>query len=513
MRLIPLAIAALLAAAPIPAFAERPVQFADQPPADAALVLPVANEASLGVLDRETREAAQRVLASEEFGYKLGEVMMLRGVGSAPRLLLVGTGDEPLELHDLQRIGAIAARETASSEGPVALLAQGLAAQGQDAAVQLALGARLAGYRFDRYKFADPADPRSPALDAPLTIIVPEAFARHDAFGRRVAHVAEAVAFTRDLVNEPGNALYPEEFVARTEEALAGLRNVEIEVLDVADMERLGMGSLLSVGRGSVRPPRMMIVHYRGAGGAPVVLAGKGITFDSGGISLKPSAGMWEMKGDMAGAAAVVGTVLALAKSEAPVHAIAIAALAENMPGGSATRPGDVVRAMNGKTIEILNTDAEGRLVLADAVAYAEARLNPVAIIDVATLTGSKVSAVGNQYAALFTEDDALAAALDAAGEASGEPLWRLPLHEDFAALLDSDIADIKNVAANGPGASIGAHFIQFFAGDDTRWAHLDIAGNDMSGGEAPTNPVGATGYGVQLLERFVRAYAPVAGQ
>jgi leucyl aminopeptidase len=287
---------------------------------------------------------------------------------------------------------------------------------------------------------------------------------------------------------------------------------VTIEVLDVPAMQRLGMGSILSVGQGSVRPPRMMMVHYRGASGAPVVLAGKGITFDSGGISLKPGSGMWHMKGDMAGAAAVVGTVLSLARSGAPVNVVAVAALAENMPSGSATRPGDVVKAMNGKTIEILNTDAEGRLVLADAVAYAERQFRPAAIVDVATLTGSVAQALGDEYAGLLTRHDRLADQLIAAGRTTGEELWRLPLHPSYAKDMESDIADIKNVVEGGrPGAGFGGHFIGFFVTEATPWAHLDIAGVDWRESSKPTIPEGSAGFGVRLLDRFVRDFRPVA--
>jgi leucyl aminopeptidase len=276
-------------------------------------------------------------------------------------------------------------------------------------------------------------------------------------------------------------------------------------------MERLGMGSILSVGKGSARPPRMLVVEYRGGGSAaPIALAGKGITFDSGGISLKPGTGMWEMKGDMGGAAAVIGAVLSLAKSQAPVNVVGIAALAENMPGSSATRPGDVVKAMNGRTIEILNTDAEGRLVLADAVTYAERQFRPAAIVDVATLTGAVSTALGDEYAGLFSRSDALAGQLTAAGAATGEELWRLPLHPNYAKDMNSDIADIKNVVeGGGPGAGLGAHFIGYFV-ERTPWAHLDIAGLDIRRSSLPTVPEGFAGFGVRLLDRFVRDFRPV---
>jgi leucyl aminopeptidase len=320
------------------------------------------------------------------------------------------------------------------------------------------------------------------------------------------------MAWARDLSNHPGNVDYPESFVANTRRAFAGVRGVTIEALDVRAMERLGMGAILGVGRGSARPPRMLIVRYRGAGAPakPIVLAGKGITFDSGGISLKEPANMGNMRMDMSGAASVTATVLALARAQAPVHVVSIAALAENMPDGAAIRPGDVLTAMNGKTIEVVNTDAEGRLVLADALSYAQARLDPAAVVDVATLTGAVRTALGDDYAGLFTRHDALGAQLEAAARASGEPVWRLPLHESYAKDMSSTYADLKNTSGAdvGAGAGTGAHFIGEFISRDLPWAHLDIAGVAYG----PANdwkPDGSAGFGVRLLERFVRDWKP----
>jgi leucyl aminopeptidase len=513
MRLLAAAALALVASTALaPAQAARPVRFAAEAPQGGALVLPLASSADLGVrgtmLDAASRAAVDRALASAKFDYKAGSTLALRGVGAWSQILIVGMGTAPLGAPDLLDVGGTAMRETAGEEGPVTLAAAALPA---DAAAQFAAGAELGGYSFEKYKYVDPAKPRSASLDEPLTIVTGEAAAAEARYRREGQALATGIAFTRDLINEPANVVYPESFVERTRAAFRGVANVTIEVLDVAAMERLGMGAIVSVGRGSARPSRMLIVHYKGAGGQPIALAGKGITFDSGGISLKPGAGMWEMKGDMSGAAAVVGTVLSLARARAPVNVVAIAALAENMPGGSATRPGDVVKATNGRTIEILNTDAEGRLVLADAVAYAERQYRPSVIVDMATLTGSKVGALDDEYAGLFTRSDALAAQLTAAGEATGELLWRLPLHKNYAKDMKSDIADIKNVVEGGrPGASLGAHFIGSFVTDATPWAHLDIAGNEMSSSARATGPEGAVGYGVRLLDRFVRDFRPV---
>jgi len=513
MRLIAAAALLSLSLPALPADAARPIRFASEAPRTGALVLPLGSAADLGtrgaMLDSATRAAVMRALTSAEFDYSANSTLALRGLGSWSQILVVGTGAGPLDAFKLQEIGGVAASETASIDGPVTLAASGLA----DPA-QIAVGADLGSYSFDRYKSADSASPPRPGRSAPLTILTGNAGSAQSAYARSGRALVDGVHLTRDLVNEPANVIYPETFVQRTQEAFRGVGGVAIQVLDVPAMERLGMGSILSVGKGSARPPRMLIVEYRGGNSpaSPIVLAGKGITFDSGGISLKPGAGMWEMKADMAGAAAVVGAVLALAKQQAPVNVVAIAALAENMPGGGATRPGDVVKAYNGKTIEIHNTDAEGRLVLADAVAYGESRYKPAAIVDLATLTGSKVTAVGDEYAGLFTRHDGLAQQLSAAGETTGELLWRLPLHPNYAKDMRSDIADIKNVVEGGqPGASFGAHFIGSFVTPATPWAHLDIAGNEMGSSTGPTVPSGAAGYGVRLLDRFVRDFRPVA--
>jgi leucyl aminopeptidase len=509
---IALAIALLASAASSLANAARPIAFSSEAPRQGALVLPLAQKGDLAargsVLDGSARAAVERALDAASFDFSKSSTLALRGIGPWSQILVVGLGAEPLTASALQDIGGTAAQQTAANDGPVTFVATGLSAAA-DAASQIAVGAELGGYTFNRYKFVDPAKPRPGGRDAPFTIVSPGDAARQ-AFARDGRALADGVRFARDLAREPANILYPESFVARAQEAFRGVRGATVTVLDVPAMERLGMGSILSVGKGSVRPPRMLIVEYRGGSGAPVALAGKGITFDSGGISLKPGEGMWAMKGDMGGAAAVIGAVLSLARSQAPVNVIGIAALAENMPSGSATRPGDVVKAMNGKTIEVLNTDAEGRLVLADAVTYAERQYKPAVIVDAATLTGAVTTALGDEYAGLFSRNDALADQLLAAGKATGEELWRLPLHKNYAKDMESSIADIKNVVEGGaPGASLGAHFIGYFV-ERTPWAHLDIAGVDLQGKALPTVPEGLTGFGVRLLDRFVRDFRPV---
>ena len=508
------AFALLLAAAP--AEAARPIRFAANVQPGGALVLPLRNADHLGhagtMLDAASRQAVARALTDAQFDFSRGSALALHGIGPWSRIVVIGTGEAPFDATLAEDIGGAASNETESVIGPVTVLSQTFPSAGPDAAAQLAVGAGLGGYSFDKYKYIDPAAIQPAGRHDPITIVTADPARAEASYRGQGQGMIDAISFVRDLINEPANVIYPESFVERTRTAFRGVGNVSIEALDVPAMERLGMGSIVSVGKGSARPPRMLIVHYRGNSAAPVALAGKGITFDSGGISLKPGTGMWEMKGDMSGAAAAVGTVLSLARARAPVNVVAIAALAENMPGGGASRPGDVVKAHNGRTIEILNTDAEGRLVLADAVSYAESRFRPAAIVDVATLTGAKITALGDEYAGLFSRSDALASQLLAAGEATGELLWRLPLHRNYAKDMRSDIADIKNVVeGGGPGAGLGAHFIGSFVTEATPWAHLDIAGNEMGTSWSPTVPdTGATGFGVRLLDRFVRNFRPV---
>lgn len=489
------------------------VSFTAEAPATGTIVLPLSGVADLedccNFLAPELRAAVTRALEAAAFDYKAGAKLSLRGLGDYDQILILGLGAERPGPRDLAELGGLAAQGTRGDKGGVALILDGLGDASPSDLAEVALGAEIGGYAFNRYKSG--GEDKDAA--STLTLVSERAEALADAYEQRAKATAAAVAFARDLVNEPANMLGPETFVERTRAALKGIRGLRIEVFDQGDMEKLGMGALLSVGQGSKRPPRLLVLHYRGRGAPsqPIALVGKGITFDSGGISLKPGNGMWRMKSDMSGAAAVVGAIMSVAGREAPVNVVAIAALADNMPGGGASRPGDVVRATNGRTIEILNTDAEGRLVLADAVAYAQKRFDPAVIVDVATLTGAAVVALGNEYAALFSRHDGLAEQLLAAGRATGEELWRMPLHPSYGEDLTSTIADIKNVAeGTHPGAGLGAHFIGFFVDPETPWAHLDIAGTAWSLQDGPTVPRGATGYPVRLLDRFLSDYKPV---
>ena len=334
-----------------------------------------------------------------------------------------------------------------------------------------------------------------------MTIVSADAGAAWD----RHAAVAAGVALTRELVSEPANIIYPESFVARCQH-LAEL-GVKITVLDRPAMEALGMGALLGVAQGSVRDARMLALEWDGTNGAaekPLVFVGKGVTFDTGGISIKPAAGMEDMKWDMGGAGAVAGAIKALAGRKAKAHVVGICGLVENMPDGNAQRPGDIVTSMSGQTIEVINTDAEGRLVLCDALTWAQKTYAPDTVVDLATLTGAILVSLGDQYAGLFSNDDGLSDDLTAAGKAAGEPLWRFPLSDAYNKLIDSPIADMKNIGGRYAGSITAAQFIKRFIDDGVKWAHLDIAGMVWADKPGATFDKGATGYGVRLLDQFV---------
>ncbi len=365
------------------------------------------------------------------------------------------------------------------------------------------MGAKLRSYTFNQYR-TKRRDEHEPTLNK-VTIGSDDV---RDAQKRwaSLSAVADGVFLARDLVNEPPNVLSPEAFAHRARE-LARL-GVKVEVLGEAAMKKLGMGALLGVGQGSERESQLVVMQWNGTRAkkteAPLAFVGKGVCFDSGGLSLKTGAGMMGMKGDMGGAAAVVGTLKALAARKARVNAVGVVGLVENMPDGKAQRPDDVVRSMSGQTIEVLNTDAEGRLVLADALWYAQTRFKPKFVIDLATLTGAIMVALGHENGGLFSNDDRLSERLLAAGRAEGEPLWRLPLSDAYDKLLKSKIADMKNVGGPHAGSITAAQFLQRFV-DKTPWAHLDIAGVAWQDGEnKPLIPSWGTGWGVRILNRLV---------
>ncbi len=419
----------------------------------------------------------------------------------ARRLILVGIG-AGAENDWAKAGGALVARLLTSGTTAATLDLSALAAAPQPMAVaRFAAAAAQRAWRLDTYRTKLPEAQR-PSL-ATLTIAGAPA-GTDDAWHAQHA-VTKGLELTRTLVAEPPNILYPQTFVERVRAEVEGL-GLEITVLDEAAMTELGMGSLLAVSLGSVREARLLALRWQGAGeGDPeLALVGKGVTFDTGGISIKPAAGMEDMKWDMGGAGAVVGAMKAIAGRKAKANVVGVCGLVENMPDGAATRPGDVVTSMSGQTIEVLNTDAEGRLVLADAITWTQKTFRPKAIVDLATLTGAMIVSLGNEYGGIFANDDALADQLLAAGTATDDKLWRFPLSDTYNKLIDSPIADMKNVGPRGAGSITAAQFIQRFVDDGVKWAHLDIAGMVWSDKAGTTYDKGATGYGVKLLDRFV---------
>ena len=424
------------------------------------------------------------------------------------RLLVLSLGKpEETSRYDLETAGgslAVKLRALRVREASVAVEPVGaLKATAQELAISLAIGACLRAYRFDKYRTDKDAEEDKSEV-AQLTLHLTDPAAAKAAWPAAAAVIA-GVSHGRDLVTEPANVLSPEAFAEACVE-LGSALDLEVEVLDRAAMQRLGMNALLAVGQGSAHESRVAVLRW--SGGAPdeppVALLGKGVCFDSGGLSIKPAAGMEQMKWDMAGAAAVFGAMKALAGRRAKANVVGVLGLTENMPSGTAQRPGDVVTSMSGLTIEVVNTDAEGRLVLADVLHYAKERFKPKVMIDLATLTGAIIIALGHEQAGLFTPDDQLAERLQAAGAAVGERLWRMPLGDDYAKHIKSDIADIKNVGRERQaGATAGAVFLQRFAGD-VPWAHIDMAGTAWTKEDRPLAPKGATGYGIRLLERLI---------
>jgi leucyl aminopeptidase len=486
------------------AFAQRAIDFTANIEPDDAVIIAMRNtalpQAVRQAVGAEVATRLERGIGRAGFTGEAGATTsFLSGDAAFGEVHLIGVGEGDLTRRDWENFGGRAGSLAKASKATrVAVFANG---SSSNAIIDSAFGSAVGQYSFDKYK----SDPE--VVTGSIVFFTQDIDAARNSYNAQRRHLADAVSWVRDMQSEPANILYPEEFVLRTRALFHGVSRVSLNVLDVRDMERLGMGAILGVGKGSERPPRILIVRYNGGpqDAAPIVFAGKGITFDSGGISIKSNDGMWAMKTDMTGAAVVMGAVSSLAKSRAPVNVIAIAALAENMPGGGAQRPGDVVRTMSGKTIEIMSTDAEGRLVLSDAVWYAQEQYNPILLVDVATLTGSVGRALGDEYAGLFARDDEIATRLTSAADVAGEDLWRLPLHPNHDAQIKSVIADVKNSNTGSPGASTGAAFIGAFIKPETPWAHLDIAGVSWLAEPAPTVPAGASGFGVRLLDQLAR--------
>jgi leucyl aminopeptidase len=446
-------------------------------------------------------QLARAAAASRFTGAKGQTLDILAPEGDLARLVLVGAGKAEGFDATAAEHAAATAYGAVKASGLQTLRIELPSADPQLAA-RAALGVRLASYRFDKYRTKEPAE-KKPTI-AKTQVVAADADAALAAFPP-LAALADAVSFTRDLVSEPANVLYPAEFAKRVK-ALESL-GLEVEILGEPEMAELGMGSLLGVGQGSVRESQLVVIRWNGAAdkaAQPIAFVGKGVCFDTGGISIKPADGMEDMKWDMGGAGAVAGLMHVLAGRKAKVNAIGILGLVENMPDGAAQRPGDVVTSMSGQTIEVINTDAEGRLVLADAIWYCQDRFKPKFIVDLATLTGAIIIALGNDYAGLYATDEALAANLLAASQAEGELLWRMPLPDQYNKQIDSMIADVKNTGGRPGGSITAALFIKRFV-NDVPWAHLDIASTAWKKPSAiPTVPDGATGFGVRLLNRMV---------
>ena len=479
---------------------------ATRPAGDYALVIPSAGGerpglASLG----PASNAAEAAIKRQRFDGEANSVVEHIVDGDNPhRLLVVGTGKGVAPADAAEKLGGVAAARLLLSGETHAVIDLGGLDYDADAAARVALAAALRSFRYDRYK-TRLKEKQKPTLKKITIVGGGEGAAKR--WESRYAAVYEGVLLTRELVTEPANIIYPQSFVERVLASIDG-SGIEVEVLDGAAMAKLGMGALLGVAQGSVREPRLLVLRWNGgaSGEAPVAFLGKGVTFDTGGISIKPAANMEAMKWDMGGAGAVAGAMKALALRKAKANVIGVCGLVENMPDGNAQRPGDVVTTMSGQTAEVINTDAEGRLVLCDVMTWTQKIAKPKVMIDLATLTGAMVISLGHEYGGMFANDDDLAGRLLAAGQVSSDQLWRMPLGEAYDRMIDSHIADMKNVGPREGGSITAAQFLQRFVEDGVKWAHLDIAGMAWSDKPKPTYDKGATGFGVRLLDEYIAA-------
>ncbi len=482
------------------------VEFSSSVKYEGAVAAPVFvdNRHSLGAdaLDKASAGAISRAQKGSRFTGKAGQAIEIKAPSGvdAQTVVLGGAGDR--DAADALSWEAFGARVLKAVQMSGASVLEFDMRELDDAAcARVAFGALLAAYRFDKYR-TTLADDKKPSITS-IRVICSDSAAAKKLFAP-LNETAAGVVLARDLVSEPANVLHPEAFAKRAQDLEEF--GLEVQILDEKDMKKLGMNALLSVGLGSNYGSKLAVMSWFGAKDrkeAPLVLVGKGVCFDTGGISLKPGAGMWDMKGDMGGAAAVTGAMRALAGRKARANVIGIIGLVENMPDAAATRPGDIVTSADGQTIEVQNTDAEGRLVLVDALWYG-LRYKPKQIIDFATLTGAIIIALGHENAGIFSNDDALAGALDAAGKSSGETVWRLPLGAGYDKLIDSKYADMKNIGGRGAGSITAAQFLRRYVGE-TPWAHVDIAGTAWKdSSDDPREPTWATGFGVRLMDRFV---------
>src|ERR1700712_3945232 len=452
-------------------------------------------------------DVVKRAAETNQFKGKSGstlDILAPEGL-KVSRLIVVGAGKlSAIKDSDFLKLGGTAAGKIRAGNDAVTIVAElPTGAMQPDQAAAVASGVRLRAYKFDRYKTKKKED--EDELRADVSLAVEDVAAARKAFAPK-NHIVDGVIIARELVNEPPNVLFPVEFARRASQ----LRKVgvDVEVLDVKAMTKLGMGALLGVSQGSTQPSRTVIMRWNGGkkGEQPLAFIGKGVCFDTGGISIKGASGMEDMKADMGGAACVVGLMHALAARKAKVNVIGAIGVVENMPDGNAQRPGDIVTSMSGQTIEIINTDAEGRLVLADVLWYVAKKFKPKFMVDLATLTGAIMVALGTEHAGLFSNNDELSERLTKVGIDTGERVWRMPLGPEYDKLMDSQFADVKNAGARNGGSITAAQFLQRFV-DDTPWAHLDIAGTAMGAPKTEINHSWGSGYGVRLLERLVSEY------
>jgi leucyl aminopeptidase len=472
--------------------------------AEKAALLPAAVR-----LDKASGGSLTRALKVSGFTGKAGQFLEILAPSNmkVSRLLLVGLGKPAVDEKALETLGAqIVGRLYGAAETNASIeidVPKGSRVKKAELAAHLAFGARLKSYAFDKYRTRNLEDYARKLKT--LRFVTPDVAAAKKAH-TGLAAVAEGIFLARDLVNEPPNILYPAEFARRAKAQLSKL-GVKVEILGEAEMKRQGFGALLGVGQGSARESQLVVMQWQGGkkSASPIALVGKGVCFDSGGLSIKVGAGMQGMKGDMAGAACVTGTLLALAARKARVNAVGVIGLVENMPDGGAFRPDDVLTSLSGQTIEVLNTDAEGRLVLADALTYTQRRFKPKLVIDLATLTGAIVATLGFEHAGAFSNDDELVRRIQAAGRYTGERVWQLPLDPFYDKMIRSKIADMKNIGGANSGSITAAQFLQRFIEKNMPWAHLDIAGVAWQDGERkPTVPSWGTGWGVRLLNRLM---------
>lgn len=500
-----LALATTLLTAPL-AMAGSTFDFASSAPSTAEHIAVFVNsEGELSAMgkaaDAQADGQISNAISAAEFEGKFGKSLKLYGMGVYKSVTVMGSGEKNLSMRKLRDLGGHLA-SASKADKPLSVMADGLNTDASDASAEIATGFALARYSFDKYQDMD----ETKDADKPVSFISGDAASAKRLYENDLKHLVKGVFFARDMGTEPGKSVYPEVFGNNVKDMFRGVRGTSVQVMGVSEMKRYNMGALMGVGKGSIHDPKLVIVNYRGgdADDAPIALVGKGITFDTGGISIKPNTGQWLMKADLSGAAAVAGAVYAAAQRGEKINIVGLMAMAENMPARDAIRPGDVLETMSGTTIEVMSTDAEGRLVLADAVRYAQDKFEPMLLVDIATLTGSATRALGKDYAAIVTRDSDMFEDLMKIGKTTGEEVWPMPLNKNHFKAIKSDIADIKSTAGS-PGVSIGAAVIGTFIDEDQPWVHIDMASVDWSTSSTPTTPKGHTGWGVRFMDGLVR--------